>query len=274
MLAERSRMAWIRSGGDIVRTRSVLLPVIAASMAAVATVPAAVLDTGDDPSQPPALAASGGEPSPCRVAWFREEPFESPDIDRLRSLGHDVTRIVASQLALASLLDFDALVIAYTGTGLIAEYRDDIQAFVESGHGLLVHQPNHVGALDYCPIGFNVDILGTLWCDAGFAVRIEQPAHPLVAGLTEDDLSGAFDTVGALGPAWTVLATNAGCGDPALAAGVAGAGRLLFETGNAGAQSLAPGSPTYWSAVLSFLCANGPVGTRAASFAAVKGSYR
>jgi hypothetical protein len=104
---------------------------------------------------------------------------------------------------------------------------------------------------------------------------IVNAAHPVTSGLADSDLSGDFDTVSGLGGGYTVLGVNAACvGNPSLAAGTFGTGRIVFETGNASPDALDPGSDLYWARVFEWLCAGTTTDTEHATWGSLKVLYR
>jgi hypothetical protein len=212
---------------------------------------------------------------PCRILW-NTNGGPHMEVDRLRSFGFDITATSGpAALALSNLLEYDLVVIAYVGPGWLGSRQPDIEAFVSAGGGLLVHQPNEAGNLDYLPIGFGVQIVDQHWCETSSTAEIVDAGHPVTAPITDDDLSLDADLVGALGPGLTVLARNVDCLDPALAAGNVGSGKVVFETGNADPQSVDPGSDLYWQTLLGWLCTpGGPIATETASWGGVKARYR
>jgi hypothetical protein len=235
---------------------------------------AEILSTGEDTEKVPDPLVVSSVTS-CRILWFHRAGAEG-ELDRLRALGYDITVVdSASLLALSNLLNYGTLVIAYTGSEVIADRQADIEAFVDQGGGLLIHQPNHVGAMDYVPHGFNLHINDPVWCAPGaYVAEIADATHPVTIGCSDADLSGAFDMVGAIGPAWRVLARNTTCGDPALAVGVAGLGRVAFDTGNGNTESVIPGTELYWDHLYGWLCTPGPIAVEPTTWGSVKAFYR
>jgi hypothetical protein len=242
------------------------IPVVAA---------AEILSTGEDTDKVPDPIVVQSVTTSCSILWFHRAGSEA-ELDRLRALGYDITVVDGAPfLALSNLLNYGTVVIAYTGPELIADRQADLEAYVDQGGGLLVHQPNHVGAMDYMPHGFDLHINSSVWCAPGaYVAEIADATHPVTAGCTDADLSGAFDTVGAIGPSWRVLARNTTCGDPALAVGVTGLGRVAFDTGNGNTECVIPGTELYWDHLFSWLCTPGPVAVEATSWGSVKASYR
>ncbi len=242
---------------------------------------AAMLSTGIDTERSATTAPS---PPPvncdCNVLWFGGD--SGNEIARLQSLGYLVTQTSdPAMLGASNLSQYRVLVVAYTGPGVIGAAQADIAAYVSGGHGLLIHQPNHVGAIDYAPPGFGVQIDHVYWCgiDGGssfYNPTIVNPGHPITGGLADADLSGDFDLVGPYGPAYTVLARNLDCTNStmALGAGSIGEGHVVFETGNMSPYSFRPGSDTYWGNVFRWLCASGAVPVQTKSWGALKSIYR
>jgi hypothetical protein len=233
---------------------------------ALAALPAgAVVDSsGSDPDQPAARAVSAAPlVSPTSagcgggILWFGySAPFE---ISRFQSLGFNITQTTKpADVNPANLLNFSVLVIAFTGPGVLGAAQADIEAYVKSGHGLLIHQPNSIGTTDYTPANFDVTINDVWWCGVPlgggpFEATIVDGTHPITTGLVDTDLSAAADFVGSIGPGYFLLAQNEGCADPALAAGTSGAGRVAFEDGNGSSGSIDPGSDAYWTNLFTWL---------------------
>lgn len=258
--------------------RRLPLPLAVAFLAAfVVSAHAAGLSTGIDvnhrsanpPGQPthPAVA--------CNCLWFGTA--STGEIARLNGLGLFVTQTFnPADLSVANLSNYQVLVVAYTGPGVIGAQQAAIQAFVTSGGALLVHQPDAVGVTDYTPAGFDVNIANVYWCTAGtdYFGHIVNGAHPIMAGLADADLSGSFDLVGGIGPSYTVLAVNASCLDPSVAAGTLGTGRVAFEDGNVSPAAFVPGSNLYWVNLFAWLCTGSPVPTHRHTWGELKTAYR
>jgi len=211
----------------------------------------------------------------CFMLWFG--PESPSEISRLQALGFNITQTInPADITTANLANYRVLVINLTGPGVLDPAQPSIQNFVSAGGGLLIHQPNALGLTDYTPTGFDVVITSPFWCnfDANALGHIVDGSHPITAGLLDSDLSGAFDLVGSLGPGFQVLARSLDCGDPALAAGTLGSGRVAFEDGNASPQAQYPGSNSYWGNLLSWLCSAGPTPTRGSTWGSVKAIYR
>lgn len=264
-----------------VRTRrfrsAVAAAVLAVPVALAPQVPAGaeILDTGfDTAAAPAAIVPQTVLQGSCRIAWYRQGG-EDTEIERLRAFGYEIQLIGRSQLAYPQLADWDIVVIAYTEPGFLAAQQPALQAFVDTGGGLLIHQPNHPGLADYTPIGFSVDIASPVWCSAtGHVAHVDNASHPVTAGLSDADLSGAFDAVASLGASFTVLASSTECSTPALAVGTSGIGRVAFDTGNASPSSIRPGEEAYWDALLRWLCTSGPIGVEPVTWGRTKASYR
>ena len=212
--------------------------------------------TGSDTDQPlPRTQASIAIGGACEILWFGTD-FGSTEISRFQSLGFNITHTLnPADVNPANLSNFDVLVVTATGAGVLGGAQPDIEAYVNGGNGLLIHQPNVAGGSDYAPTNFNVTT-DPLWCNfpSDFAATIVDPSHPITTGLTDVDLAGDFDFVVFIGSGYTLLAENVVCADPALAAGTSGSGRVVFETGNASNSSTDAGSDQYWINVLTWLC--------------------
>lgn len=236
---------------------------------------AEILSTGDDTSKIPEPLTVQTTRGGCPILWFHCFQDEG-EINRLRALGYELTVVCDTGLPdLNGLLGYGVVAIAYTGAGVLADRQSDLQAFVEMGGGLFIHQPNHVGDLDYVPAGFEVSITSAIWCPPdSYLAHIVDPTHPMMAFLTDADLSGAFDGVGTLGVSFHVLTANPDCGYPALAAGTLGLGRVVLDTGNGAPVSIDPGSDQYWRNVLGWLCSPGPIAVEPSTWGVVKAGYR
>jgi hypothetical protein len=235
----------------------------------------AVLSTGVDTSRPaPALKNHTAGPG-CPVLWYAAGDNGEPA--RYSALGFPVTFTNnPADLNPVNLANYSVLVVAFTGPGVLGPEQPAIEGFVLSGRGLLIHQPNAVGLIDYAPTGFFVNTADLFWCNFPNPPppTIVNGAHPLTVGLTDADLSGAFDLVSAIGPGYTLLARSIPCGDPALAAGTLGGGRVVYEDGNGGPGSLQPGTDPYWANIFFWLCTGYPVPTHRDTWGRIKAAYR
>lgn len=210
------------------------------------------------------------------MLWFGEET--RGEIDRLQALGFNITQTTnPADVTPANLANYRVLVVAYTAPGTLGSAQPAIQSYVNLGRGLLIHQPNAAGVTDYTPTGFDVSISSGWWCDQPrdpSGGHIVDGTHPVTTGLSDADLSGAFDTVGSLGPSFHLLASSAICGDPALAVGTLGSGHVAFEDGNASPAADIPGRDAYWVNLLAWLCSAGPTPTRESTWGRLKAMYR
>lgn len=214
--------------------------------------------TGADPSRNAQLPPPIYQVGACNVLWFG---FEAPgEVARLQSLGLIVSQTQnPADLNPGNLAAYDVLVIAYTGPGVIDGARATISAFVAAENGLLIHQPNTIGVIDYAPAGLGATVASFCWC-GGCVIGLEQATivgagHPITATLLNPDLPGDFDSIASVDGSYTVLARNIACpANPSVAAGEFGAGRVVLETANCAATSLDPGSNRFWANVFEWLC--------------------
>jgi hypothetical protein len=240
------------------RKHSILVAAICLALG-VGSAAAEFTSDGRDTQRAGAATPTGPGSAPCSVLWFTRNLI-TDEIARLSGLGLLITTTAnPADLNAVNLANYDVLVVAYAGGGVIGSAQPVIQAYVTSGHGLLIHQPNLSGSIDYAPAAFEVNVLSPWWCGVVggggvSAATIVDGSHAITTGLANADLSGDFDYVGPIGPGYTVLARNVGCGSPALAAGTILNGRVVLETGNGSAASGDPGSNLYWSHVLNWLC--------------------
>jgi len=212
----------------------------------------------------------------CSILWFRHFSGEDSERERLMEFGYDVTLTDREEsLVIDNLMNYGILVIAYTPPGALTAQHGDILAYVSQGGGVLIHQPNATGIVDYAPPGFDVEILNPFWCQVGGEFsEIVDGSHPITSGLANADLSGAFDDVGALGSGYSVLAKSTLCDVPSLAVGTSGLGRVAFDTGNGSAQSASPGSEQYWDQLFGWLCTAGPISVKPSTWGSTKAAYR
>jgi len=212
----------------------------------------------------------------CRILWFGIA--QDQELARLASIGIIPTQTTnPADINPANLANYDVLVVAYTGPGVIGANQAAIAAFVAADNGLLIHQPEHTGVIDYAPAGFGLEITDVCWCGGCnlFGATIVNGAHPITSGLADADLSGDFDTAANLGGSYTLLATNATCtANPSLAAGTFGTGRVVFETGNASTLAFDPGSDAYWARIFEYLCVGSQTPTFDPTWGRLKVLYR
>jgi hypothetical protein len=242
---------------------------------------AAILPSGVDTSLPkPAPGTPPVVQCDCSVLWFGTDTGN--EVGRVQSLGFLVSQEDdPALLTPAYLAQFNVLVIAYLAPGTLAAAQPMIAAWVDAGGGLLIHQPNAIGAIDYAPAGFEATVTHEYWCgldgSSAFNVAtIVNSTHPVTADLADTDLSGDFDTVENIGPGYTVLTHNLDCTNTAMALGVGnfGAGHVAFETGNTSVTSIRPGTNLYWHNLYSWLCSGTVVPTRTQSWGTLKAHYR
>jgi len=222
---------------------------------------------------------AGAVGDPDRSAIVREEPIlyfswlQSGDFTRMINLGFNVTyTAIAADLNLDNLLNFTALIIFATPSGKITDYADDIEAFVDGGGSLFIHQPNKIGLVDYAPTGFEIEITNSFWCPFGAEATIIDHSHPLTKGFDDTDLGGAFDSVGNLGKSYSVLSEDI-CRDPHMAVGTLGAGKVLFDVSGFAETAIVPASDAFVANLLDWLC-GGTVGTEEVSWSELKATYR
>jgi hypothetical protein len=244
-------------------------------LANVSTVSASPNPIGLDPQINHQVSPPVIQLQPCSVLWFGNDVENTSFLSRL-GLSFTVTSNPAD-LSAANLANYDVLVIAYTGPGVIGAHQADIASFVSANNGLLIHQPNTVGALDYAPAGFGVTITDVCWCGtcAFNDAEIVNGAHPITSGLTNADLSGDFDSASSLGAGYTLLARNTVCtNNAALAAGTFGTGRVAFETGFPAIASIDSGSDAYWARLFEWLCVGSQTPTAEPTWGRLKVLYR
>jgi hypothetical protein len=259
------------------RTIGISCAIAGAFLVLGATAHAEILDTGVDTEKAVTPETVISPASICRILWLREGGADA-EVGRLQALGHDVTIGGYGMLNATALEEFGVLVLAYFQPGILESFRPVISDFVVGGGGLLIHQPNSAGTLDYTPAGFDVTMSGALWCNGAssedYVATIVDAGHPVTVGLADSDLSGDYDIVESLGPGFSVLTRNAVCNTPALAAGTTGTGRVLLDTGNANLQSLIPGTELYWDRVFGWLCTPGTISVEPSTWGAAKAMYR
>ena len=83
-----------------------------------------------------------------------------------------------------------------------------------------------------------------------------------------------LDTVGSIGPNYTLLAENCVCGDPAIAAGTFGAGVVVFDTTNFSVDTFDPPGAPALGALFLHLGDSTRVPARMVSLGAMKARFR
>jgi len=223
--------------------------------------------------------ASGpvGGAQDVRILYYPAVAHVPDRFDRLRLeiLGYDVTGTTdPADLDIHTLRRFDVLVLFQVGPGELGAQQGAIEQFVGEGGSLYIHQPNAAGTIDYAPTGFQVR-LASAAVDSCATSCLTGAVHPVVDGLSDADLGGAFDRVSALGPGYTrLLAVSCTCGDPALAAGRFGLGAVVFDTSNLALQAALSPSDAYVVQVFAFLHRERPVAVEAASLTELKAMFR
>ena len=185
---------------------------------------------------------------------------------------------MGSDLSYANISQYNVVMIPLAGPGVIGGYQADITQFVSNGGGLWIHQPNANGTIDYAPPDLQATVSDAFWCDPADVNTIVAPSHPIMQGLTDDMLSGRFDTVydTGLGPGYMITAT----GSPYCptnvhsAAGTHGNGRVFFDVANCGPYSMDPGDDQYVINIIEWLCQGGVIPTQNTTWGAVKSLYR
>ena len=151
---------------------------------------------------------------------------------RLTALGADVTQVNASDLTSTMLSQYTVVWIALGGTNSVdtAGKSDIIRNYVYEGGGLIVEQPNIVGAPQCLPYEFQIK--STFTEKQVTCIRtIFDSTHCLMEGLENEQTPPAYDTVGTIAPEWTVL-VNGGISNPTLSIANYGTGRVIVELGN------------------------------------------
>ncbi len=147
---------------------------------------------------------------------------------------------------------YDVVYIGYGEGDLVDSYAADLQTYVQDGGGLIVSQPNLAGSIDVYPPGFEMTVTDITWPEYSsppgpVEFTAAGASHPILTGLTPEDVSGNFDTVplDTLGPGWSVLVKSVNHPNVALSVGTYGSGRLAFHSGNIGSASIDSGSDAY-----------------------------
>ena len=228
-------------------------------------------NTGADPSNSFEFETYPGRS--CTVYMYGDPMGESA---RFTGLGYIVT--TGFDLSLANISNYDLVLIPCVGPGVIAGFAGDLDTYVAGGGGLFIHQPNHLGVVDYAPAGFACEVTDTWWCEPYDANTIVDPTHPTMAGLTDPDLAGRFDTmpVGLLGTGYTLVAEGAMqcAGHTCCAAGCYGEGHVFLDAANLSSASGDPGSDAYVINVFEWLCAGGVTPTGEETWGKVKSVFR
>ena len=144
----------------------------------------------------------------------------------------------------ALLNKYDVLWLHGGGMTITTGQINAIRSWVFGGGALVVQQPNQIGAVNYFPPGYEVEV--TSDAPTWFAADVvrKNTTHSITKWITDLDIGTSLDTVpmSSVGAQWTVL--GVGKNDASFAALLAasyGKGRMVFTTG-----SLVPGQ--WWKA--------------------------
>jgi hypothetical protein len=206
---------------------------------------------GEMQTHAPAVQAAAIEDT--RVLCFTREVDGRDPCARISTLFANTTIVRQAASFPSDLSSYDVVYLGYGEGDTLEAKRVQLASRVFEGGGLVVEQPNIAGKVGVYPGGFEMEVTDNAW--PGWPDHWPPPVeftsaganHPILTGLTPDDLSGNFDTVPirALGPAWTVLAKSVGYPHVALAAGSYGQGRITFHSGNISRSAMDQGSDRY-----------------------------
>jgi hypothetical protein len=160
-------------------------------------------------------------------------------VDRLTNLGYSVMPIPdTSDYSVLSTYSLIILPVGHAGPSdylPIEANAADYVAYVQSGGGLWVSQPN--------PFGRPGDTADITWVPYQLTVQISYNAADcppcivddtscIIIGTGGDGLSFPGDTVISMGPEWNVVAEGCVTGNPAIFTADYGAGHVLVELGH------------------------------------------
>ncbi len=251
---------------------SILLILVSAGTAV-----AEINNSGEDPANPLEFTSGNFSRDDCGILYFAGANASPSDFNRFMAYGLEMTHCTdPAEMTLEYMLGFNVVIVYLAGTDELAGQAAAIEQFVTVGGSLFIHQPNAVGDVMYAPPGFEISIISPYWCNhpsADYLPCIIDDGHPLMSGFTNDDLGGVFDSVGELGPGYTVHAVNCVCEDPAVASGEFGSGLVVFDTSNFG--GLHDPSREYVLNMIDFLCSGqGTTATQSESWGGLKSLYR
>jgi len=188
--------------------------------------------------------------------------INTSEVDRLIALGATVDWLPSASDLPSLIGSYDVFYVGYGGVPGVAPFQADISAYVSSGGGLVVEQPNVAGPVGMMPAGFEIFVTTASYpgSPGNLVFTPEAASHPITVTLSPVDLSGVFDTVydSDLGPSFTLLATHAvETTYVALAAGSHGGGRIVMHTGNLHPGAIDPGSDAYLDAMFGWATGSG-----------------
>ncbi|MBK9714255.1 MAG: hypothetical protein IPO81_23555 [Kouleothrix sp.] len=242
-----------------------IAPTLAAPAPPTPTVdPTGSLSGGSAGARPSGSTPQANDPS---ILCFTTKTGTFDPCARVSALFSTVTTIRSDTSFPADLTPYKVVYIGVDEGNVFSARASQLQSYVSGGGGLVVSQPNLVGNVGVFPPGFEMTVTSITWPEypsppGPVEFTRAGATHPILAGLTPADVSGNFDTIplSTLGPGWVVLAKSVSYPNVALAAGVYGAGRLVFETGNPSAASIDPGSDSYLRQLIAWAGAGSPPG--------------
>jgi len=198
------------------------------------------------------------------VLFFLSSSSNEAEANRIRSLGYKVTTTTnVADLTRTNLQNYDVLYVGWgAAPATYSAYNSHIRNWVYyDGGGVIVEQPNTVGAVTLFPTGgYEVSVSDVMWPN-GYDAVISNGQHPITRGLSDADLAGNFDTVydTDVGYKWWILARDASTSEAvALTASYYGSGRFVFQTHNISPSAFDPGSDLYVQRLLDWAANLGP----------------
>jgi hypothetical protein len=168
------------------------------------------------------------------------------------------TRVSEANFATVNLNDYDVLMVSETfqdggvtvpsqsTLNALFARSNDIASWLQAGHGIVaLSEPIGIGPYAWLPNNIQLGVSGVAMGNE--TVQIVDPSHPVMAGLTDGNLSAwgtsshnwFFTFTGGL----SILAQN-GDGDPITLAGTYGAGRVVLTTQDADFHNFYNGNET------------------------------
>lgn len=202
-------------------------------------------------------------------------------ISRLGNLGYTVTPI-ALDSGLETLVSY-SLVILPVGHGDLPTYsnfdslKEDYLAYVETGGGLWVGQPNPWQHLDETAditwVPYNLTLYNpynTNDCPVAFT----DANHCITGGFYDNDFSFPGDTVLAMGAEWLPLVLGPVSGNPGAMVAEYGSGQVLVEFGHPSLNALCAMDDTAMRQYVECISGNNSVATQTISIDGVKALFR
>jgi hypothetical protein len=170
--------------------------------------------------------------------------------NRLTALGYPDITLISPDSGLATFQQYDIVYLpvlwAQVGDGdfgTIESHAADYQAYVQSGGGLFIDQPNPYNQPGdrVTPTLLPYPITFYNWYNTGdWPPIIVDPNHEITQGLPADEMPGPADRMQNVDANYDVLVVGAATGDASLVVTEYGSGRILAQTAHPSASSMNP----------------------------------